>query len=123
MVLHSTKTQGAGGSRAGSTIPLLQERFKQLQRMRQKRKKMELSKLFPETRTMSLSNRYEPLVLRSMVHHEMMKTRPCSHDSFTLGLGLYTKQAEPIKPSENTELMEFRKLDLNKHEVDTSLHL
>lgn len=123
-MVHSTKTKGAGGSRGGSTIPLLQERFKQQQRMRQKRQNMELLKLFPEPTTTSLScqiNRYEPLV-RLMLHHEMMNTRPCSHDFLTLGLGLYTKQAEQ-EPAKSTELMEFWKVDLNKHEVDTSLHL
>ncbi|KAF5780571.1 hypothetical protein HanRHA438_Chr11g0486911 [Helianthus annuus] len=128
MVLHSTERQGrdgSGGGSGGSSIVLLQERFRQLQRMREKRQEMELLKLFPEHGTTSRSgqtNRYEPPV-RSLVHPEMMKTRPCSQDSVSLGLDLSTKQAEPQKPAKNTQFMDFWKVDSNKHEVDTSLHL
>ncbi|KAI3809702.1 hypothetical protein L1987_19300 [Smallanthus sonchifolius] len=124
MVLHSTERQG-DRRRGGSSIALLQERFRQLERMREKRQEMELLKLFPQPDTMSQSsqtNCYEPPV-RSLVHHEMMKRRPCSQGSLSLGLGLCTKKGEPQKHEENSQLMEVWKVDSNKHEVDTSLHL
>lgn len=63
----------------------------------------------------SIALHYEPPE-RLLVHPEMifhkptkkttMTTRPCFQDPLSLGLDLYTKQAEPKKP-----------------EVDTSLHL
>ncbi|KAL8238070.1 hypothetical protein R6Q59_019151 [Mikania micrantha] len=83
---------------------------------------MELLKLFPEPENISQrsqANRYEPPV-GSM---EMMKTRPRSQGCNSLGLGLNTKQAEPEKPAESSQLMDFWKVDSNKNEVDTSLHL
>ncbi|KAI3695378.1 hypothetical protein L1987_78375 [Smallanthus sonchifolius] len=125
MVLHSTEIQGGSGGGGGSSIALLQERFRQLQRMREKRQEIELLKLFPEPETMSQTsqtNRYEPLV-RSLVHPDMMKKRTSFQDSASLGLNLYTKQAEPKKPAKTTQLMDFWQVDSKKHEVDTSLHL
>lgn len=130
MVLHSNERRGGGGGAgagsSGSSIALLQERFRQLEKMREKRQEMELLKRFPESGTISRSsqviNRYEPPV-RSLVHHELMLTRPSSHNSVSLGLGLDTKQEEPQKDARNTQVMDFWKVDPNKHEVDTSLHL
>ncbi|KAI3786397.1 hypothetical protein L1987_40042 [Smallanthus sonchifolius] len=126
MVLHSTEIRGgSGGGGSGSSIALLQERFRQLQRMREKRQEMELLKLFPEPETMSQTsqtNRYEPLV-RSLVHPDMTKTRSSFQDSAPLGLNLYTNQAEPKKPAKTTQFMDFWQVDSKKHEVDTSLHL
>ncbi|KAK9075515.1 hypothetical protein SSX86_003839 [Deinandra increscens subsp. villosa] len=119
MVLHSTERQGGG---SGSSIALLQERFRQLQKMREKRQEMELLKLFPEPETMNQTNRYETLV-RPTVHPDMMKTRPRFEDSTSLGLNLHTKQAEPKKPAKTRQFMDFWQVDSKKHEVDTSLHL
>ncbi|KAL8205335.1 hypothetical protein R6Q57_008886 [Mikania cordata] len=123
MVLHSANQRQGGGDRgSGSSIALLQERFRKLQRTREKRQEMELLKLFPEPENISQRsqlNRYESPV-GSM---EMMKTRPRSQGCNSLGLGLNTKQAEPEKPAESSQLMDFWKVDSNKNEVDTSLHL
>ncbi|MFS7933628.1 hypothetical protein Hanom_Chr04g00382111 [Helianthus anomalus] len=119
MVLHSTERQDGGRSGSGgSSIALLQERFRQLQKMREKRQEMELLKLFPKAETTSQTsqtNRYEPLV-RSL-------TRPNVQDSASLGLDLYTKQAEPKRPAKTTQVMDFWQVDSKKHEVDTSLRL
>lgn len=77
---------GGGGGGGTSSIALLQERFRRLERMKEKREEMELLKLFPGPgQSQSQTNRYEPLV-RSTVH-----PRPCFQDSLSLGLDMYTE--------------------------------
>ncbi|CAI9294881.1 unnamed protein product [Lactuca saligna] len=110
---------GGGGGGGASSIALLQERFRQLERMREKREEMEVLKLFPEgqgqSQSQSQTNRYEPPPVRSSVH-----PRVCFQDSLSLGLNIYTKQTEPQKPAKKQPFIEFLS---SKHEVDTSLHL
>ncbi|KAI3509652.1 hypothetical protein L1887_25092 [Cichorium endivia] len=109
---------GGGGGGGASSIALLQERFRRLERMKEKREEMELLKLFPGPgQSQSQTNRYEPLV-RSTVH-----PRPCFQDSLSLGLNIYTKQTESQKPAKKQAFMEMLSDSRSKHEVDTSLHL
>ncbi|KAK1424001.1 hypothetical protein QVD17_19312 [Tagetes erecta] len=125
MFLHSTEKQGGSHGGGGSSIALLQERFRQLQRMREKRQETELLKLFPETESMSQSsqtNRYDPLA-RPLEHPDMMNTRPSFQDSTSLGLNLYTKQADTENPAKTAQFKDLWHVDSKKHEVDTSLHL
>ncbi|KAL7591087.1 hypothetical protein Lser_V15G34882 [Lactuca serriola] len=112
---------GGGGGGGASSIALLQERFRQLERMREKREEMEVLKLFPEGQgqgqgqSQSQTNRYEPPPVRSSV-----QPRLSFQDSLSLGLNIYTKQTEPQKPAKKQPFIEFLS---SKHEVDTSLHL
>lgn len=139
MALHSLRRQGsnpmaAGGSGGGiSSIALLQERFRQLQKMKEKRQEIELLKLFPGTETMNQTNDCEsnPSV-GSLEHPEIMTRRPCFQDSLSLGLNLYTKQAESQTLAKQPLFVDFRSVDStsmsttrahDKPEVDTSLHL
>ncbi|PWA38617.1 hypothetical protein CTI12_AA577160 [Artemisia annua] len=98
-----------GGKASSSSIALLQERFRQLQKMRERREEMELLKLFnePETMTQKDYKRSGNVLVHPEMktEHEPLKTPPYrdfwSMDSVTVGA---TRSHD-------------------KPDVDTSLHL
>ncbi|KAI3815112.1 hypothetical protein L1987_14768 [Smallanthus sonchifolius] len=146
MALHSMGRQhndpmavggGGGGSGApSSSIAILQERFRQLQKMRERREEMELLKLVSGSETMSqtrYSNRPRNLLMHpEMIHHEpTMTTGSSFQDSLSLGLDLYGKRTEH-QPSKTPPFRDLLSMDSvtvrtsrtrDKHDVDTTLHL
>ncbi|XP_071698961.1 uncharacterized protein [Rutidosis leptorrhynchoides] len=131
---NSLAAGGGSGSSGISSIALLQERFRQLQKMKDKRQEFELLKLFPAgSETANQYSGYEPNPSVSSLEHREITTRPCFQDSVTLGLNLYTKQAEAQKPAKQPLFVDFWSVDStsvstirahdHKTEVDTSLHL
>ncbi|KAD6794400.1 hypothetical protein R6Q59_028637 [Mikania micrantha] len=132
---HDSMEVAAVGHGASSSIALLQERFRQLQKMRERREEMNLLKLFSESETTSQIKYCE----RSVVHPEMihrkppaMTTKSSSQDSIPLGLDLYGKKREH-HPSKTPPFRDFWSMDSvtvsstsrahDKPDVDTSLHL
>ncbi|KAK9060406.1 hypothetical protein SSX86_021110 [Deinandra increscens subsp. villosa] len=120
---------------SSSSIALLQERFRQLQKMRERREEMELLKLFSESKTVSQTNL---LVHPEMMHHKLpMTTGSSFQGSLSLGLDLYGKITE-YQPSKTPPFRDFLSMDsvtvstlstvstariLDEPDVDTSLHL
>ncbi|KAI3712172.1 hypothetical protein L1987_70721 [Smallanthus sonchifolius] len=143
MALHSMGRQrndpmavGGGGGASSSSIALLQERFRQLEKMRERREEMELLKLVSRSETMS-QTRYcdrprNLLAHREMIHDEpTMTTGSSFQDSLSLGLDLYGKRTEH-QPSKTAQFRDFLSMDSvtvstsrtrDKHDVDTTLHL
>ncbi|KAK2648391.1 hypothetical protein Ddye_015880 [Dipteronia dyeriana] len=130
--------QGGGDSTmVNSSIALLQERFRQLERVREKREEREMLKLFSESdRVVSPALRYEPNKLSSfqpemiLPHHSH---RPPLQESLSLGLNYQDRHADfrakttptststslwPNSPSGPSTSRSFDHSD-----VDTSLHL
>ncbi|PWA59980.1 hypothetical protein CTI12_AA385720 [Artemisia annua] len=99
---HGDSMALGGGNASSSSIALLQERFRQLQKMRERREEMELLKLFNEPETMTQKDYKRS---GNKTEHEPLKTPPYrdfwSMDSVTVGAS--------------------RSYD--KPDVDTSLHL
>ncbi|MFS7995338.1 hypothetical protein Hanom_Chr12g01116791 [Helianthus anomalus] len=138
---HGDPMAGGGGgssssSASASSIALLQERFRQLQKMREKREEMELLKLFSDSKTMSQTEHCN-LSGNLLVHPEMVYNKPTMsigsslHDSLSLGLDLYGKKTEN-QPSKTPLFRDFLSMDSvivsasrtrDKPDVDTSLHL
>lgn len=93
-------SSGGGGGGSSSSIALLQVRFRQLERMREKREEMELLKSFlkrkqlGEPRTMSDQETW-----RGNLAHPDMTARSSFPESLSLGLDLYGKKKEyqPLK--------------------------
>ncbi|KAK4847230.1 hypothetical protein QYF36_027304 [Acer negundo] len=129
--------QGGGGDSTivNSSIALLQERFRQLERVREKREEKEMLKLFNESdRVVSPAMRYEPNKLSPfqpemiLPHHSH---RPHLQESLSLGLNYQDRHADfrakttptstglwPNSPSGPSTSRSFDHSD-----VDTSLHL
>ncbi|KAI3525312.1 hypothetical protein L1887_04006 [Cichorium endivia] len=119
---------GGGGGGSSSSIALLQERFRQLERMREKREEMELLKSFSGTDTVRRTKNYERP--GNLVHPEMA-ARSSFQESLSLGLDLYGKKKE-YQPLKTPPYRDFWSMDLvtvstsrthEKPDVDTSLHL
>ncbi|TXG55506.1 hypothetical protein EZV62_020762 [Acer yangbiense] len=131
--------QGGGGDSAmvNSSIALLQERFRQLERVREKREEKEMLKLFNEPdRVVSPAMRYEPNKLSSfqpemiVPHHSH---RPHLQESLSLGLNYQdSRHADfrakttptstslwPNGPSSGPSTSR----SFDHSDVDTSLHL
>ncbi|MFS7980039.1 hypothetical protein Hanom_Chr10g00934721 [Helianthus anomalus] len=141
MALRSMKRQHGdpmevGSGASSSSIALLQERFRQLQKMREKREEMKVLKLLSEPETMSPTKCYERS-RNSSVHPEMIYHKPAMtaklpfQDSLSLGLDLYGQKTE-LQPSKTPPFRDFWSMDSvtvsalrvhDKPDVDTSLHL
>ncbi|KAL7602491.1 hypothetical protein Lser_V15G24913 [Lactuca serriola] len=118
--------RGGGGGGSSSSIALLQERFRQLEKMREKREEMAVLKLLSESETNSKTKHYERLV-----HPEEMKARSSFQESLSLGLDLFGKKTEH-QASKTPPFRDFWSMDSvtvstscvhEKPDVDTSLHL
>ncbi|KAF3443285.1 hypothetical protein FNV43_RR12967 [Rhamnella rubrinervis] len=85
--------QNGDSAMASSSIALLQERFRKLQKVKERREEKELLKLLSETERVSSSTRHlDPTKLCSqpMMHQlpHRQKTPPQDHQSLYLGLDL-----------------------------------
>ncbi|KAH1130894.1 hypothetical protein J1N35_002272 [Gossypium stocksii] len=115
--------QGGGDSIiVSSSIALLQQRFKQLQKDREKREEKELMKLLSESE--SASTRYQPNGLL----YRQQQTRQDS-SLLSLGLSLYGRRTMAIPTSSSTTTTRAndtsstsKTFEIYDH-VDTSLHL
>ncbi|XP_057440912.1 uncharacterized protein LOC130732918 [Lotus japonicus] len=116
-----------------SSIALLQERFRQLEKVKQKREGKELVRLLSssESQRNTSSSMYNPASQQSM-GVRLPPHRSIIHDPLSLGLNLATKQGDhdhnnTMKSPQSSNLWSkgastSRKFD-NYSDVDTSLHL
>ena len=114
-----------------SSIALLQERFRQLQKVREKREEKELLKLFSESERASPTMRYEPNRL-SFQSEVILPYRQPHQDSLSLGLNSQSRQTDyrdmaiPASTSlwpNNSEATSSTSNLFENSDVDTSLHL
>ncbi|XP_022759858.1 uncharacterized protein LOC111306214 [Durio zibethinus] len=122
--------QGGDPTMVSSSIALLQERFRQLQKVREKREKKELLKLFSESGRASPTMRYEPNRM-SFQPEVILPYRPPHQESFSLGLNSHSRQTDframaiPTATSlwPNSAATSSTSKNLENSDVDTSLHL
>ena len=127
--------QGSDRAMVSSSIALLQERFKQLQRVKERREEKELLKLFSESETIA------PAMILDSVSGQPKTFRPCrqplnlNQDFLSLGLNSIPKikyaDSRPAKkaiswssslwPVESNFVSTSSSFDTS--DVDTSLHL
>ena len=113
-----------------SSIALLQERFRQLEKVKERREEKELLKLFAETERIMPATHFEPSKL-SFQPEMITPHRSTLQDSPSLGLNLQTKQADfqamkmPTLPNlwPNGAAMASTSRSFENSDVDTSLHL
>ncbi|CAK8539000.1 unnamed protein product [Lathyrus sativus] len=101
-----------------SSIALLQERFRQLEKVKERREEKQLLRLLSSSETNT--NTQQRLMVRSSY----------DHDSLSLGLNLTNKQGDKNKMKSNTSLREWSQgassstsRNFDASDVDTSLHL
>ncbi|XP_024021947.1 uncharacterized protein LOC112091765 [Morus notabilis] len=128
-------TKSCDGTAHHSSIALLQERFRQLQRAKEMRKEKELLRLFSESeRTSNPTKRYEPTGLFFFSESVPPHHRPPSHQG-----SIYVQQnfqgkhgnfqgneTNPIfanMTSTSGAAMNNRTYSFDDSDVDTSLHL
>ena len=123
--------QGGDPTVVSSSIALLQERFRQLQKVREKREEKELLKLFSESDRASPTMRYEPNRL-SFQSEVILPYRQLHQDSLSLGLNSQSRQTDyrdmaiPASTSlwpNNSEATSSTSNFFENSDVDTSLHL
>ncbi|KAI3716155.1 hypothetical protein L6452_23285 [Arctium lappa] len=122
---------GGSGGGSSSSIALLQERFRQLQKMRERRQEMEVLKLLSKSESISQTKYYEH---SETIFRQPTTTRSSLQDSLSLGLDLYGKKPvhQPSNSKSTPPFRDFWSTDsatvsaprtIDKHDVDTSLHL
>lgn len=113
-----------------SSIALLQERFRQLEKVKERREEKELLNLFAETERIMPTTHFEPSKL-SFQPQMTTPNRSTHRDSPSLELNLQTKQADvqAMKRPTLTDLwpngaaMASTSRSFENSDVDTSLHL
>ncbi|XWS47325.1 hypothetical protein CRYUN_Cryun14cG0142800 [Craigia yunnanensis] len=122
--------QGDDPTMVSSSIALLQERFRQLQKIREKREEKELLKLFSESERASPTMRYEPN--RLPFQPDVIRPyRQTPQDSPSLGLNSQSRQTNfrAMAIPESTSLWpdsaatSSTSKNFENSDVDTSLHL
>ncbi|KAK7320275.1 hypothetical protein VNO77_29605 [Canavalia gladiata] len=110
-----------------SSIALLQERFRQLEKVKERREGKQLLKLLSSENTSSMRNLASQ---NSQQPRLMLPHRPTLHDSLSLGLNLTTKQGDhhhnSIKSPPSSNLWPqpaSTSTNFDTSDVDTSLHL
>ncbi|XVF81480.1 hypothetical protein PTKIN_Ptkin15bG0158700 [Pterospermum kingtungense] len=124
--------QGGDATMVTSSIALLQERFRQLQKVREKREEKELLRLFSESAHASPSICYEPNRLPFQQELMIRRYRQPLQDSLSLGPNSQSRQTSframaipesaslwPNSVSTSSTSKNFE----NSDDVDTSLHL
>ncbi|CAK9180405.1 unnamed protein product [Ilex paraguariensis] len=123
--------QSSDPTPVASSIALLQERFRQLQRVKEQREERDLLRQFSGPEQITLIKHSEPDKLP--FHRETIFTsRSTLQDSLSLGLNLHGKHAE-LQAMKTSPLTKLWSTDLaivsgashtsDNSEVDTSLHL
>ncbi|XWS75869.1 hypothetical protein CRYUN_Cryun01aG0128900 [Craigia yunnanensis] len=85
--------QGGDPTVVSSSIALLQQRFRQLQKVREKREEKELLKLFSESERASPTMRYKPNRL-SFQPEVILPYRQLHQYSLSLGLNSHSRQTD-----------------------------
>lgn len=122
--------QGGDSTAVNSSIALLQERFRQLERVREKREEKEMLKLFNDSdRRSSPAMRYEHNKLPSQPEI-FLPNRPPYQESLSLGLHSQGRHADfRSKTTTSTSLWPTSppgpstSRNFDHSDVDTSLHL
>ncbi|KAK8654028.1 hypothetical protein V6N13_128008 [Hibiscus sabdariffa] len=131
-VFHMMGGQGGDPTMVTSSIALLQERFRQLQKVREKREEKEFLKLFSEPDRAESIKRYEPNGFLSTFEPEVaLPYRQPQQDSLALGLNSLSRQTDfrgmviPASTSlwPNSAATSSTSKYYENSEVDTSLHL
>lgn len=122
--------QSSDPTTVSSSIALLQERFRQLQKVKERREEQKLLQMLSETERVTPSTRhFEParLPYQSDVVLPIRSSTPAADSSLSLGLNVQPKQVDycgmktlPFTASSPTT-SSSRKYD--NSELDTSLHL
>ncbi|XVF71763.1 hypothetical protein PTKIN_Ptkin12aG0065100 [Pterospermum kingtungense] len=129
--------QGGDPTVVSSSIALLQERFRQLQKVREKREERELLKLFSESeRGHSPTMRYDPNRLSMVTPPPYRQALHHDQDSLALGLNSQSWQtdfrsamaipastASSLWPNNSTATTSSTSKYFENSDVDTSLHL
>lgn len=125
-------TKGCDSTSHHSSIALLQERFRQLQRAKEMREEKELLRLLSESERTNSAKRYEPTGF--FFHSEsLLPHRPPHQSSIYLQPNLQSKHGN-LQANETTTsifgnisstgaAMNNRTYNLDDSDVDTSLHL
>ncbi|XP_058744981.1 uncharacterized protein LOC131617743 [Vicia villosa] len=105
-----------------SSIALLQERFRQLEKVKERREGKQLLRLLSSSETNTNTQQ------RFIVSHNNRSSY--DHDSLSLGLNLTNKQGDKNNMKSNTSLSEWSQgassslsRNFDASDVDTSLHL
>uniref|UniRef100_A0A7N2M9I5 Uncharacterized protein n=2 Tax=Quercus lobata TaxID=97700 RepID=A0A7N2M9I5_QUELO len=122
--------QSNDATMVSSSIALLQERFRQLEKVKERREEKELLNLFAETERIMPTTHFEPSKL-SFQPQMTTPNRSTLRDSPSLELNLQTKQADvqAMKRPTLTDLwpngaaMASTSRSFENSDVDTSLHL
>ncbi|EXC02643.1 hypothetical protein L484_002308 [Morus notabilis] len=119
------RQSGDATTKVSSSIALLQERFRQLQKVKEKREEKELLKMLSESERASPTSHFDPSNLpfqsnnRRTVLSSHTHTPTTSRDqSLSLGLDLQATQADL-----NTASSATSSKTIDNSEIDTSLHL
>ncbi|KAK2995636.1 hypothetical protein RJ640_013593 [Escallonia rubra] len=112
---HSLGRQSGDTTAMGSSIALLQERFRQLEKMREKREERELLRLFSESQQISQSKCFEPAKL-NLQPATIFPSRPPVQDSLSLGLNLFNKHVDfrPMTTPPSTNLWSARAAPMSR---------
>ena len=116
-----------------SSIALLQERFRQLEKMKERREGKELLKLLSSETQRGSSSMHNPTSQSSPQPRSVVPHMPSVHDSLSLGLNLNTKQGDhnstmksPLSSSSSSlwpQGASSSSRNFDSSDVDTSLHL
>ncbi|TKY57481.1 hypothetical protein E2542_SST21929 [Spatholobus suberectus] len=122
--------QGNDPTTVNSSIALLQERFRQLEKVKERREGKELLKLLScESQRSTSSTMHNPTSQNSQQPRLVVPhNRPTLHDSLSLGLNLTNKQGDhnAMKPTPSSNLWPqgaSTSRNFDSSDVDTSLHL
>lgn len=121
--------QNGDATMVTSSIALLQERFRELQRTREKRQEKELLKLFSESERVAPTMHFDPSKLTFQPEMTLPNRTPPPLQDSLLSLGLNSSQSKhadlratktptSLWPSSGSSSRNFENPD-----VDTSLHL
>ena len=123
--------QSGDATKVSSSIALLQERFRQLQKVKERREEKELMKMLSESERVSPKGHFDPsnFPLQSNLN---LPHRPTHQDqSLSLGLDLQSKQSDLCALSSqpltslwpNTTATASSSKSFDNSDIDTSLHL
>ncbi|PON80707.1 hypothetical protein PanWU01x14_002630 [Parasponia andersonii] len=126
------RQSGDATTKVSSSIALLQERFRQLQKVKERREEKELMKMLSESEKVSPKGHFDPSNLPFQSNMNLPQ-RPTSQDDQSLSLGLdlqskqsdvYTFRSQPLTSLwPNTSAAASSSKSFDNSDIDTSLHL
>ncbi|EXC34902.1 hypothetical protein L484_020018 [Morus notabilis] len=125
------RQSGDSTTKVSSSIALLQERFKQLQKVKERREEKELLKMMSESEKVSPLGHFDPSNLpfqsNNMVFPQSHRPNASQDQSLSLRLDLQAKQDDPCamrkQPLTNLWSSASSSKSFDNYEIDTSLHL